>query len=56
MPGITMPITGVTLSRVLKEVAAGRIPVERLTLRAQNGKRIPVKRVVRQGSRVIVDA
>ena len=25
MPGITMPITGVTLSRVLKEVAAGRI-------------------------------
>lgn len=56
MPGMTMTVSGHTLSRILREVAAGRIPVDRLTLRSQDGKRIPVKRVVRQGSKVIVEA
>ena len=35
MPGVTMPVSGSTLSRILRDAAKGRIPVNRLALRSQ---------------------
>lgn len=56
MPGTTMTVSGSTLSRILRDVAKGRIPVEKLALRSQDGRRVPIKRVVRQGNQIIVEA
>lgn len=56
MPGITMPVSGSTLSRILRDAAKGRIPVNRLALRSQDGRRVPIRRVVRQNETIIVEA
>ena len=56
IPDMTMPVTGYTLSRILREVETERILVELLTLRVQDGNRIPVIRVMRQSSKVIAEA
>lgn len=55
MPGTTMTVSGSTLSRILRDVAKGRIPVEKLALRSQDGRRVPIKRVVRQGNQIQSD-
>lgn len=35
MPGMTMTVSGHTLSRILRDVAKGCIPVDKLALRSQ---------------------
>ena len=44
MPGVTMPVSGSSLSRILRDVAKGRIPVNRLALRSQGQLLSPEER------------
>ena len=37
MPGVTMPVSGSTLSRILRDVAKGRIPVKGQLLPPEGG-------------------
>lgn len=55
MPGMAMTVSGHTLSRILRDVEKGRIHVDKLALRSQDGRRVPIKRVVRQGDRLVVE-
>lgn len=57
MPGrMSIRVSGHNLSRILRDVATGRIPTDRLTLRSSNGQRVPIKRVVRHNNSIIVEA
>lgn len=57
MPGrMSIRVSGHNLSRILRDVAAGRIPADRLTLRSPNGRLASIKRVVRHNNSIIVEA
>lgn len=57
MPGrMSIRVSGHNLSRILRDVATGRIPTDRLTLRSPNGRRASIKRVVRHNNSIIVEA
>lgn len=57
MPGrMLVRVSGHNLSRILRDVATGRIPADRLALRSPDGRRASIKRVVRHNNSIIVEA